>query len=65
MSEKYAISILSEVHVPVNLLFEQRNEAGISAIMPLKAIRSPLILGQYILLLEYTSMSAFPMQVFK
>lgn len=55
MSAKYAIDILSEVRVPINLLFEQRNETGISAGIPLKAIHSPLTLCQNTLLLEYTS----------
>lgn len=61
MSAKYAINILSEMHVPINLRFEQRNETGISVGIPLKAIHSPLILWQNILLLEYTSFWAlFP-----
>lgn len=41
--------------------FEQRNETGFSADIPLKAIHSPIILCQHILVLEYTAFWAlFP-----
>lgn len=59
MSAKYAVNVLSEVHVPMNLLFDQKNKTGISAGIPLRAIHSPLNSCQNIVVLKYLYSRAF------
>lgn len=52
MSVRYVINILSEVHLPINLLFEQRNKTRISACIPVRASHGPFTPCQNSLILH-------------